>query len=137
VHCEIGVGCRIYEDRPSACEGFRCLWLEAGKLNLLSDDEIPYRTHVVMGLIDNPETYPDSGKHPTLHWWVEVRYIKQVKRRYRWMIERFLEKGIPVIISYGDKREVHLPDHPAFEEVGRRMARGEFGTVLETREEET
>jgi len=25
-HCEIGVGCKIYSQRPSACRDFSCLW---------------------------------------------------------------------------------------------------------------
>ena len=26
-HCEVGVGCKIYESRPSACSDFVCGWL--------------------------------------------------------------------------------------------------------------
>jgi hypothetical protein len=27
-HCEIGVGCKIYEDRPETCKNFICGWLK-------------------------------------------------------------------------------------------------------------
>jgi len=27
-HCDVGVGCRIYQDRPANCAAFRCLWLQ-------------------------------------------------------------------------------------------------------------
>jgi hypothetical protein len=27
-HCKIGVGCKIYDDRPESCEAFKCLWLQ-------------------------------------------------------------------------------------------------------------
>jgi len=30
-HCEIGVGCKIYEERPKQCKDFYCLW----KMNFL------------------------------------------------------------------------------------------------------
>ena len=26
-HCEIGVGCKIYSDRPKMCKDFMCGWL--------------------------------------------------------------------------------------------------------------
>ena len=28
-HCDIGNGCTIYEERPSACVEFECLWLQS------------------------------------------------------------------------------------------------------------
>jgi hypothetical protein len=28
-HCTIGVGCKIYEQRPPACSDFKCLWLQS------------------------------------------------------------------------------------------------------------
>ena len=28
-HCDVGKGCRIYQDRPTSCQSFRCLWLQA------------------------------------------------------------------------------------------------------------
>ena len=30
-HCEIGVGCKIYELRPKVCKDFQCMW-KAGKI---------------------------------------------------------------------------------------------------------
>ena len=36
-HCEIGVGCKIYEERPKQCKDFYCLW----KVNLLSENLKP------------------------------------------------------------------------------------------------
>lgn len=29
VHCTIGVGCKVYEDRPASCAAFKCLWLQS------------------------------------------------------------------------------------------------------------
>jgi len=28
-HCDIGVGCKIYEQRPPICKDFKCVWLES------------------------------------------------------------------------------------------------------------
>jgi Fe-S-cluster containining protein len=27
-HCHVGIGCKIYDDRPASCRSFRCLWLQ-------------------------------------------------------------------------------------------------------------
>ncbi len=27
-HCNVGVGCKIYEDRPESCISFKCIWLQ-------------------------------------------------------------------------------------------------------------
>ena len=29
VHCTIGVGCKVYDDRPASCAVFKCLWLQS------------------------------------------------------------------------------------------------------------
>lgn len=34
-NCEIGIGCKIYNDRPQVCKDFSCLWL-----NGLIDEEL-------------------------------------------------------------------------------------------------
>lgn len=28
-HCAIGTGCKVYQDRPASCAGFKCLWLQS------------------------------------------------------------------------------------------------------------
>ena len=44
-HCEIGKGCRIYNERPQTCKSFRCLWLRGiGK-----GKDRPDRSKVVWG----------------------------------------------------------------------------------------
>ena len=30
-HCDVGVGCKIYESRPKICKDFQCMW-KAGKI---------------------------------------------------------------------------------------------------------
>ena len=30
-HCDIGKGCKIYEQRPPICRAFECLWLQSQK----------------------------------------------------------------------------------------------------------
>jgi len=44
-HCDIGKGCRIYENRPKPCVVFECLWLQHSEM---PDELKPDRSHVVM-----------------------------------------------------------------------------------------
>ena len=30
-HCDIGVGCKIYNSRPQTCVEYECLWLQSQK----------------------------------------------------------------------------------------------------------
>jgi hypothetical protein len=33
-HCAVGVGCKIYEQRPALCVDFKCLWLQSQEREL-------------------------------------------------------------------------------------------------------
>jgi hypothetical protein len=56
-HCEPGVGCRIYPDRPEGCrEGFKCEWLKGEA----DDSWYPPRSGVVLDLVMSPE--PEVGE---------------------------------------------------------------------------
>jgi hypothetical protein len=33
-HCDIGVGCKIYEARPEPCKDFKCLWLQMERVHM-------------------------------------------------------------------------------------------------------
>jgi|SRR5215467_7075712 len=45
-HCSIGVGCRIYQDRPQDCASFYCLW----RMGFGEEEDRPDRHGVVMDL---------------------------------------------------------------------------------------
>ena len=37
-HCSIGVGCKIYHERPESCRAFKCIWLQT---QILGRDAFP------------------------------------------------------------------------------------------------
>jgi len=48
-HCDIGVGCKVYQDRPSSCAGFKCLWLQSQEsLSKMSAQLRPDKCKVVL-----------------------------------------------------------------------------------------
>jgi len=52
-HCDIGKGCKIYEDRPQVCVEFKCLWLlsrEREPRDHLADNLRPDRCKVVFNM---------------------------------------------------------------------------------------
>ncbi len=62
LHCERGVGCKIYEQRPFACSEFACTWL-----NGVGDEG--YRPDRLGVMLDSQDFYfPDRGVC-VLHLW--------------------------------------------------------------------
>ena len=67
-HCAIGVGCKIYEQRPLTCSSFECLWLMSQSLpegHRLPAELRPDKTKVVFSpttdaFIMAATTMPDS-----------------------------------------------------------------------------
>lgn len=58
-HCHVGVGCKIYEQRPEPCVSFKCLWLESQSrpdLQPLGDELRPDRCKVVFHASTCPDT---------------------------------------------------------------------------------
>lgn len=71
-HCNIGVGCRIYPQRPPSCRDFECLWLK-DEQGVLSDALRPDRIGVVVCALINGSTIvkcdparPTAWRHPEL-----------------------------------------------------------------------
>ena len=65
VNCSIGVGCKIYDDRPPSCRVFRCLWLQTQTLgaNALPLQMRPDKSKVV--LVASPDEKTVIAKvHP-------------------------------------------------------------------------
>ena len=44
-HCDVGKGCKIYDNKPTACVMFECLWLQHQEM---VEELKPNRSHVVM-----------------------------------------------------------------------------------------
>jgi hypothetical protein len=47
-HCVLGVGCRIYEERPKVCQGWYCGWR---RLRYLNEDWRPDRCGVLIDIV--------------------------------------------------------------------------------------
>jgi hypothetical protein len=99
-HCEIGKGCRLYEERPQGCREFRCTWLNGlggpdyrpDKINIVSE----YRDLKGVGVV-------------LLLWEVkEGELHKKLGRSWTW---RNISAGTPVIqVSLIDRHRLYLPE---------------------------
>ena len=76
-HCDVGVGCKIYEQRPLACSSFECLWLLSQKRDpqeRLPAELRPDRSKVVLSPTTNPDIMaattmpgsPDAWRRPLM-----------------------------------------------------------------------
>jgi hypothetical protein len=75
-HCAVGVGCKIYEQRPATCRMFECLWLisqkQADPRNRLPAELRPDKSKVVFSPTTNENVMaattmphsPDAWTHP-------------------------------------------------------------------------
>lgn len=53
-HCEIGVGCRSYEDRPESCRVYECVWLKSQRFpNPIPGELRPDKSRVVIGTMND------------------------------------------------------------------------------------
>jgi len=93
-HCDIGVGCTIYEDRPDACHDYPCLW---NMQHSLPDDLRPDRTHVIFESLRHSRTvlaivdpdFPDA--------WCDERPM--------WLISKLIGEGVGVVVSCDGRRK--------------------------------
>lgn len=97
-HCQIGVGCGIYEIRPESCRIYECIWLQTQKLSKpIASDLRPDRSKVVIGTTnqgedmvlyvtpDRPDAWRQGG--------------------FQTLVDTFLARGITVLVSCGEKLE--------------------------------
>jgi len=102
IHCDVGIGCKIYNTRPKECSDFDCLWLAGHAPDYLK----PSKTHVVlsslkrdlekMGLsTDNNMilVYPDPN-YPDAH----------KKGDMRMFLNDLLAHGVELIIIAGGQK---------------------------------
>lgn len=70
-HCSVGVGCKIYTDRPLGCEKFKCIWLQTqATSHPLSLQMRPDKSKVVLHTTPDEKAlvakvdpnYPDAWK---------------------------------------------------------------------------
>jgi hypothetical protein len=111
-HCSIGVGCRIYRDRPPVCEQFYCAWRG---LAHLGDEWRPDRCGVLICLVGRGEGIPPEFRQiglkfdvvdspRVLTWDPLIKFIgSEIERRNPVFL------GIPTPVGY-ERRKVFLND---------------------------
>jgi len=77
-HCQIGVGCKIYNDRPISCREFKCIWLQTQATNKSLPLQMrPDKSKVVLHTTPDEKAlvakvdpnYPDAWK------WKQMGYM--------------------------------------------------------------
>jgi hypothetical protein len=86
-HCDVGVGCQVYDTRPSTCVEFKCLWLlskDAEPQHHLPDALRPDRCKVVF----SPSTNEDIYVATTLHGYPLAWRKHAVHSFIRWLVKK-------------------------------------------------
>jgi len=99
--------CKKYDVRPKACREFNCLWL----MGMFGENDSPENTNVVFS-VNNPK-----GDLIQCIIAFELYAGAANEGRAKRIIQRVVLKGVPVIIVYGDGRNLLLPDGVKIEQV--------------------
>lgn len=83
VHCSIGVGCKVYDQRPKECREYACEWLKGSGFELDRPDKIGVVVDVMIS---------DDRKEALIRI-IEVFEGAIERPRIRQMVEFFLAKG--------------------------------------------
>jgi hypothetical protein len=102
-HCvRVGGGCSIYDERPTSCREFECIWLQSqSKRAPLPAGLKPNSSHVVLSIGNDEKTlvahvdpgYPDAWKQSEIG---------------RWLRNIVLSGNFDVVIACGSKRHAFL-----------------------------
>ena len=109
-HCDIGVGCKAYADRPEGCRAFECFWLQSGnfppgqELYVMPEEMRPDKIKVVFGGTQNARMSMVYVDPATPDQW-------QTNKQAHAFIEN-LRKAFSVVIVAGDSRKF-LPAYTA------------------------
>ena len=92
-HCDIGVGCKIYENRPERCIDFKCMWLLSFEhiKGGWSVEQRPDKCKVVFAPTTNPHIIAGTTFPGTLDAWH--------KGEARKIIDNLLKAGVRVVIG--------------------------------------
>jgi len=94
-HCEIGVGCGIYDTRPESCRVYECVWLQSQRGGKPLPLELrPDTSRVVIGVTNHGDDLvlyvspdrPDAWKRGGI-----ARFVAEMRA-----------KGFAVLVSCGD-----------------------------------
>lgn len=102
-HCDIGRGCRVYEERPAVCRGFYCDYLTQP---MVGEHWYPARSKMI--LFTEPDggrlaIYVDSARPGA---WREQPYYREIKQWAAWAIRDMRQ----VVVVVGGRSIVILPD---------------------------
>src|SRR4051812_10862458 len=120
-HCAIGDGCRIYENRPSLCVDFACLWLQSQSREdpreRLADELRPDRCKVVITPTTN-----DSVMSAMLMPGMAGAWRRPAVRK---LLDRVVRSGMRVVIGMPSATRKTM------------LSRGPRGDVVESEAEMT
>lgn len=110
-HCHPGRGCRIYDQRPDVCRGYKCLWLIDSEFD---DRWFPAKSKIIVDLsIENGKAFLRFTVDP--HYpnrWREEPYYSTIKKYalqgLRGELLRTGEQCLTIIVLKG-KRTLILP----------------------------
>ena len=95
-HCEIGVGCAIYDTRPESCRVYECVWLQSQRGGKPLPLELrPDTSRVVIGVTNHGDDLvlyvspdrPDAWKRGGI-----ARFVAEMRA-----------KGFTVLVSCGEE----------------------------------
>lgn len=99
-HCSIGVGCKVYGQRPEECVEYACEWLKGSGF----ESERPDKIGIVV------DTMISDDRKEALIRVIEVFEGAIERPRIRQMVEFFLTKGIAVYSQpLRGKGDIELP----------------------------
>ena len=97
-HCSRGVGCQIYEKRPSFCRTWHCGWR---RLDIFDESWRPDKIGVLVSVADEgiPPGYKDFG----LTFEIIGKRGVLFTQPFADMIIKLIRQRVPVFLSIGDK----------------------------------
>jgi hypothetical protein len=110
-HCNIGRGCRIYDDRPPSCRDFTCQWLKGTG----EDDDRPDKSKLVIDFIQNPDVGDVVALFEVMPGGLSKRLATTIRKAA--FAKRYAVLAIPI---YGDaclsvSRNQAAPTHVVLE----------------------
>jgi hypothetical protein len=91
-HCDIGVGCKIYEQRPKPCSEFKCLWLQSQERPQKLGPELrPDRCKVVFSPTTDPSIMSAITMHGAPNAWD--------RKPARGLVDKMVKAGLKVVIG--------------------------------------
>jgi len=102
-HCDIGRGCRIYDERPAECREFYCSYLTSP---IMGEHWFPARSKMVVAAEDGGERIVIHVDPSRPGAWREQPYYQEIKN---WAELAARDLG-QVIVSIGKRSIVVLPD---------------------------